>query len=149
MYTPTNSINLQDQDFPQIRLGLQGPPASGKTWAALTFPNPVVLDFDGSLTAHTGQDIVSIPFHDANFCIEKLGLKIEDRIKYDTQQKVKVINKRDALDKWLLTEGIKLEPNQTLILDSWTAVQSAFDMMTETEPYYTKKGEIDDYAFWQ
>jgi len=149
LYTPTQSINLKDQDFPQIRLGLQGPTASGKSWAALTFPNPVVLDFDGSLTAHSGQNITSIPFYDANFCVDKLKLQIEDRVKYDTDQKVKVINKRDALDKWLLTEGIKLAPEQTLIIDSWTAVQHAFDMMTETEPYYTKKGEIDDYAFWQ
>ena len=35
--------------IPQIRMGLIGAPGTGKTTFALTFPNPLVIDYDGKL----------------------------------------------------------------------------------------------------
>ena len=44
MYTPKDAHNLSTAIYRQIIFGLQGEPGSGKTFSALTFPNPVVLD---------------------------------------------------------------------------------------------------------
>ena len=140
-YIPPLAISLKNLEFPQIRLGLQGASGTGKTWAALTFPNPLVLDFDNGLTAHKGKDIFKIPFHDPRFITEIMKMSLKKP--YDPP------NRRDALKKWLREEGPKLQSNQTLILDSWSTMQDGFDQQTELEPSYTKLGAIDDFAFWE
>jgi hypothetical protein len=138
MYKPTNSINMTNAELPQIRLGLQGPAASGKTWAATTFPNPVFMDIDNGLTAHRGRDILRVPFYDPTF-IRQLcpNSKVTDPP-----------NRRDAVRFWLRDEGNKLEPDQTLVVDSWTTLQNAFDQQTELEPVRTRQGLVDEFAFW-
>ena len=69
IYKPSGSINLSEsQTKPQIRLGIQGPPGSGKTWAALTFPNPVIINLDRGLGAHAGRsDVIDVPFYSGSF----------------------------------------------------------------------------------
>ena len=57
-------------------------------------------------------------------------------------------NRRDAFKKWLQIEAIKLQPEQTLVVDSWTRLQDAFDEQKELEPVTTKTGEIVVFDFW-
>jgi len=138
LYIPPNAINMKDVKTPRLMIGIVGASATGKTTSALTFPNPIVLDMDGGLTAHTGKDIISIPFYEDNFC--KSILK--------AQSVQGVVNKRDCIKKWLTEEANKLTRDQTLILDSWSALQSAFDRVTELQPAMTKFGQVDEFAFW-
>lgn len=123
----------------QRRIGIQGPASGGKTYSALTFPNPLVLDFDNGLTAH--PDVDHVPFYDPEF-IGKYNPNFKPKIKGTFP------NRRDALLKWLEEDALKLHPEQTLIIDSWTTVQSAFDQQQELEPKATKSGGIDEYDFW-
>lgn len=141
MFNPPNSVNMKDISVPQIFLGIQGASGTGKTFAAATFPNPIFMDLDKGLTVFTGRDLVSIPFWDDKYCVETLKFS-QDRTKG-------VVNKRDGIKKWLREVAINMEPNQTLVLDSWTSLQICFDRQTDLEPVYTKKGEIDEFAFWQ
>ena len=141
MHIPQNSVNLKNVTYPQIRLGLQGPPASGKTTSALTFPNPVVADLDNGLTKYSGSDIISIPFYDYDWICN-----------YDSKYKPfkpgAQPNRRDAFLRFLREDALKLTNEQTLIIDSWTSLQTFFDQQQELEPKITKTGQIDDYDFW-
>jgi len=142
-YTPPFAQNMQDKKIGQIRLGIQGESGSFKTGAALTFPNPTVYDYDNGLRAYAGQDITVIPFHDYDFmCALNNG-------KYKPRRPKTQPNRRDALLWVLETEGYKMTEDQTLILDSWTTIQDAFGAEEDVEPATTKKGEIDEFAYWQ
>lgn len=131
MYTPPLATNLKNETMPQICLGLIGAPGSGKTTACLTAPNPIIFNIDRGLTGHIGKDILTIPVYSSAF--------IRD-------QKT---NRKDFIAKWLGTEAPKLTSEQTLVIDSWTTLQAAFDVQTEKEPVYTKNGEEDGFAFWK
>lgn len=125
--------------MPQTRLMLMGYPGTGKTWSALTFPNPVVLNLDRGLSAHIGKKIIEIPLYDIAL-IDALAKR-----SFQTAPP----NARDAVKHWLVNEAQKLEADQTLIVDSWTTLQNAFDLQTKLEPVYsTKTGKEDTYAFW-
>lgn len=136
MYKPAQAIEINE--LPQIRLGIQGYPKTGKTWAALTFPNPIVLNLDRGLGAHIGKGILELPFWDNKFV---------DSI-YPRTAGAFTSNRRDAIKKWLQTEAQKLETDQTLVLDGSTGLQNAFHIQTALEPVYTKSGKKDDFAEW-
>lgn len=144
MYIPESSKNLKDLSFPQIRLGLQGESGTGKSFSALTFPNPFVVDFDGSLTAHAGRDIPTAPFYDEEWVEKYAG----GAYKRQLQHVDAFANRRDALLHFLQKEALKFTKDQTLIIDSWSAVQLAFDNQTSKFPKKTKEGAVDDFAFW-
>lgn len=115
LYIPEGGVTLDKAPFdPQIRLGIQGFGGSGKTFVALTFPNPVVMNLDKGLGAHYGRaDVVDVKFGDPNL-IDKL---------------VPRANKQDqpyfkeAITKWLDTEAKKLSPEQTLVEDSTSQME--------------------------
>lgn len=134
IYTPPNCFPLSaNTSKPQIRLGIQGYPGSGKTYAALTFPDPIVLNLDRGLGAHQGRsDVIEIPFYDIKF---SGGL---DRLK-------------DSLVVWLTTEGMKLTPQQTLVFDGCSSLENAYHKWFETNKnsFLTKAGKVDDFAEWQ
>jgi len=135
-YIPPNTNNLsKTKDLPQIRLGLQGYPGTGKTWAALTFPNPLVLNLDRGLGAHIGRDINEIPFYDATFCKSVKNPYLPTDLK-------------DVLMMWIEKEGKKLEPDQTLIIDGLTGIQNAYHKWYTVNQVYTKAGKVDDFAEW-
>jgi len=134
-YTPKGTI--ANVPSPQIRLGLQGPPGSGKTTAALTFPNCVVADFDNSLTAFPG--IPCIPFWDQ----EWIKTAYPD---YKPKKVGEPFRTSDLLLKWMQEEALKMAYGQTLIMDSWSAIQDNFDMTHEGKK--TKEGAIDEFDFW-
>lgn len=127
---------MANLDFSQIRLALMGQSKTGKTWSALTFPNPVVIDLDNNLSAHTHRtDVQVLPFWDTSW-IKKWYKGIE---KYPAAP---------AILQWLTTEALKLENDQTLFLDSWTTLQDAFDADYEQHPLTTKTGAKDDFGIW-
>jgi len=109
----------------QIRLGLQGYAGTGKTWSATTFPNPVFLNLDRGLGAHTGHEgIIEIPIWAE-------------------------LQKREAVERFLDGEALKLTPHQTLIVDGSTGLQNAFIEWYNRNKVYTKQGKEDDFAPWR
>lgn len=141
IYRPTGCLALSELPHePQIRVGLQSPPFGGKTTAALTFPNPVVLSFDQKLGAHHHRsDVIEVPFWDG-FFVDKI-------VKRDGLQSPP--NRKDALLKWLGTEAIKLTRDQTLVIDGSTGIQTSFHVQYNLNPVITKSGEIDGFAEWK
>jgi len=137
MYLPPNSNNLSTvKDMPQIRAGIQGFPGTGKTWAALTFPNPLVLNLDRGLGAHAGRsDVHEIPFYSPDFCKTLKSPYLPTDLK-------------DILHIWIDKEGRKLEPDQTLIVDGLTGIQNAYHKWYTVNQVYTKAGKVDDFAEW-
>lgn len=141
IYIPKTSGTTKTDNPPQIRLLLQGWPGTGKTQAALTFPNPYVLDFDNNLQAYSKLDIPTFPIWNADFVSKDLACP---PTKPGGQP-----NRRDAALKFLRNEAMKFSPSQTLIVDSWTRLQAAIDAQNEMEPKITKEGKIDDFDFWK
>lgn len=148
MFTPTNSLNIKESKMPAIRIGIQGEPGTGKTYGALTFPNPIVLDFDGGLQAYYGRDVLTIPFHDNEWIMTYENGKYKPNKRNPETGRLGLPNRRDALIHWLETDGFKLEREQTLILDSWSTVQDAEDAQQAVEPKLTKEGKFDDFHPW-
>lgn len=148
LYIPTNHINLKEVKLAQIRLGLQSDPGTGKTLSAMTFPNVIVADFDQGLNRFVGQDIVVVPFYDEDFVRDILKFPKTKDFMYATKNAA-FANRRDAFRRWLQDEGLKLRAHQTLLVDSWTALQNAFDLQQDTDnPKLTKDGEVNDFDFW-
>jgi hypothetical protein len=130
MHIPTIATTSQS---PRELIALIGAPGSGKTTAALTFPNPYVFDFDHKLP----KDIQNSPLWDPDFC-DKLAKR-----SYAHWPS----NRRDAFKKHLREEHAKFTPDQTLILDSWTLMQNAFDQQTQLEEDMCDKP--NPFSFWK
>lgn len=137
MYTPKGCLTLDKVKEPQIRLGIQGYGGTGKTWAALTFPNPIVLNLDRGLGAHTGRsDVMEVPLYSTEFC-----RSIEPQ--YNPTQL------KDFVYRWLDTEGRKLESDQTLIIDGNTGLQNAYHSGFAATPVVGRNGQFDGFAEWK
>lgn len=150
IYTPAGCFPLSDptQQQQQIRLGIQGAAKTGKTFAALTFPNPVAVNMDRGLGAHIGRaDVINVPFYDDNF-VDKLCPKISPfYVPQGTTKKLpRPSNKKDALLKWLYDEATKLTPSQTLILDGNTSIQAAYHTEYWTAPDLDQNSKVKPYA---
>ena len=140
-YVPPNCFTLDKVTVtPQIRLCIQGEPGIGKTFAGLTFPNPIACNFDRGLGYHTGRaDVVEVPFWDGAFC-DKI-------VRRDGQQAPP--NKKDSFLKWLRTEGNKIPARHTLVVDGNTTLQKAFETQYNLNPTLTASGAIDKFAIWR
>lgn len=146
-YQSLQAVKIKDEEEGQIMLGLQSISGNGKTWSACTFPNPVILDFDNNTVGLKGRHpnyecIQKIPFYDPAF-VAKWATST-----FPLGNPNHRPNQKDALVKWLLAEGPKVPSDSTVILDSWTAAQDAFDIQTDLTPAITKTGEVDSFAFW-
>ena len=139
MYTPPHAIPLDQVTQQQIRLGIQGYGKTGKTSAALTFPNPIVVNLDRGLGAHIGRkDVVELPFWSNEFCA-----KINSKHKNNSHI-------RDTLIQWLKSEGQKLEADQTLVWDGGTGTQNAYHAWYDNNRVYSvKSGKEDEFAQWK
>ena len=119
-----------------MRVGIQGFGGTGKTWAALTFPNPIVLNLDRGLGAHIGRsDVLEIPFYSQTFCKSMLP-------------KYAYSDLKEIILLWLRSEGMKLSPEQTLIFDSNTSLQNAYHSWfkaNELQLALSKNGQIDSF----
>lgn len=138
MYIPANCSTLETVPKQQIRLGIQGYPGSGKTYGAMTFLNPVVMDLDRGLGAHIGRkDIIQCPFYDLEFCKK-------------VNPNHKGINTlRDTLLLWIDKEGIKLDSDQTLVVDGGTPLQNIYHKWYENNRVFSKStGKEVEYAEW-
>lgn len=152
LYIPKGAMDMASYPRSPIRLGIQGAPGTGKTWAVLTFPNPVYCDLDNKLrgwrAANPDTPLTAVPFWNQEFVVGTMKCNNESNKNNPKFQP----NVRDAVDYWLSEEGVKLGPNQTLIFDSWTSLQTFFDLQTsmphEVE-YSAKTGKPDGYAFWR
>lgn len=140
IYTPSNAKPLSEsQSGQQIRLGIQGEPKTGKTWAALTFPNPIVANCDRGLSYFSNRsDIIEVPFWDPVVC---------DKIK-PRDGTACPPNRKDAILKWLYTDGVKLTKNQTFILDSISQLETYFGIQYNLNPRITKQGKIDEFGYY-
>lgn len=94
-----------------------GPPFSGKTTACLTFPNPVFINLDNKLPAGA----LCVPFHEAAFC---------DRWAPRSSTTVPP-NRKDAVQQWLYNRISTIDPDITLILDSFSSLTDAFHLQAE------------------
>lgn len=134
IYKPAGAVSLDMlKDKPQIRLGIQGYGGTGKTWAALTFPNPIVLNLDRGLGAHQGRgDVIEIPFYKKEFA--GVGNELKDKLLI-----------------WLEKEGKKLTQAQTLVFDGCTSLQNAYHrwFADNQMSFLTKSGKVDDFAEYQ
>lgn len=140
MYISPHAQKMNELDSYRIMLALQGQSGTGKTFGALTFPNVTVADIDNNLVAYRDRkDVVRLPFKD-NEWIKKCFPQIKSTIKFPI---------RDAFKLWLETEGMKLEKDQSFLLDSWTMLQDEFDKQQNLEPAITKSGGVDEYFFWE
>lgn len=139
LYKPFGSIPCSELGTPVVRLLLQGFGGTGKTSAALTFPNPVVLDIDNNLGGHRHRaDVTVIPFWDESWATE-----------YKKQYKIPALQKHELIFHWIKNEGKKLTEDQTLVGDSWTNLQNWFDTVVGAQKFYTAKGGEDGFQFWK
>lgn len=140
IYIPQGAYTLDKAPLEQqVRLGIQGPPGSGKTFNALSAPNCIVTNFDRGLKVHQGRsDIVEVPFWDGNFC--------------ETQKKrdgiINPPNRRDAFLCWLAKEGIKLTDKQTLVIDSNRQIEIAFHTQYKLERTPATTGKFNNFEEW-
>ena len=135
LYIPPYSRSLESVVSSQMRLGIQGFPGTGKTYAAVQFPNPVVLNLDRGLGVHDGKsNIIELPFYDLTF--------------------VKTIypstppNVRDAVLLWLNKYGSQLTSSQTLIIDTLTEMEKAYHAQVKAHPFISKQGKADGFEEW-
>ena len=135
LYQPLNSTS--PSKFTTFRVGIQGRPKTGKTWSALTFPNPFILDIDNNIPHnHPGFSTVkTAPFWNDEWI--KTNIPRASGIKHN------------ALIQWLKVEGPKFTPEQTIILDSATFLGNYFDAYFQNNPVYSSKGVEDKYAPWR
>lgn len=141
-------INLKDKKQLTFKVGIAGASGSGKTYAALTFPNPVVLDYDNGLSAHQGRDLISFPIWDDEWCKANGCQPMKGNV---DGLPISCVNKRDIIVRLLdkLEKDSLLTEEHTLILDSWTKLQEAFDAATHCQPSFSKDGKIDSFSFWK
>lgn len=139
MFIPESAVSIKDQVFQQIRLLLQGYGGTGKTYSALTFPNVIVANIDRGLTAHLGKDIPEFKLYEPAF-VDARSKRV-----FATAPP----NRRDAFLHLMRNDFPKLQQDQTLLEDSWTSLQNAFDQQTSLEPSFSTTGKEDKYVFWK
>lgn len=140
-YIPLYAIPIKSITQIQKRVGLMGRSGSGKTTSALTFPNPIVADIDGNLSGHVKRDdVVVLKFTDPEW--------IKKELKFSYNANIIKYPIKDAFLWFLKNEASKLTESQTLVVDSWTTLQTAFDQQRILEPKYSKDGSVNDFAFW-
>ena len=135
LYLPNNST--LPTKYTIFRVGLQGRPKTGKTWSALTFPNPFIVDIDNNIPRNHPQ------FEN----LHTAPLWNDEWIKNNLPRASGI--KHNALIQWLKAEGPKFKENQTIILDSITFLGNYFDAYYQNNPVYSGKGVEDKFAPWR
>lgn len=132
IHTPAGCSTLEKVERQQIRLLLQGYYGQGKTFSALTAPNPCVINLDNNLGAHVGRaDVINVKMYDKSFVA-----------KYNQAGQVHA-----AVVKWIADEGSKLSDEQTLVEDGLTNLNNAYDREVGI-PMSTRTGKPDLMQWW-
>lgn len=111
-YIPQQARSTKDIDIAQRRILLVAEPGEGKTYTSLTTsPSPIIIDLDNGITDQrlVKLNVPHIPLYDELYCKEVLKKNI----------------RCNALLEFLKVDGIKLAKDQTLIIDSLTALQDS------------------------
>lgn len=117
-------------DFNHI-IGIQGEPNTGKTTAAISWPNALLLDFDKKCP----PGVQTIPFWDASWIHQ-----------YLTTKAPLFANRKQALIKWLRDAGPNLPPDITLIVDSYTAIEHSFqEYVNQHRSLFMTKGDAPEF----
>lgn len=132
IHTPKDTTTLEHVARQQIRLLLQGYYGQGKTYSALTAPNPCVVNLDNNLGAHVGRaDVINVPFFDKKFVT-----------KYNQSGLI-----HQAITRWLSEQGSQLTEEQTLVQDGLTNLNNAYDREVGI-PMSTRTGKPDLMMWW-
>lgn len=132
IHTPKDTTTLEHVSRQQIRLLLQGYYGQGKTYSALTAPNPCVVNLDNNLGAHVGRaDVINVPFFDKKFVT-----------KYNQSGLI-----HQAITRWLSEQGSQLTEEQTLVQDGLTNLNNAYDREVGI-PMSTRTGKPDLMQWW-
>jgi len=117
---------------------IYGPPCTGKSTGARTFPGPIHIDFDNNLPAGTPN---VIPMWDDAFV---------DKILPRTNPAYPA-NRRDALLRVIADISKEVTSQNTLIIDSLTRVETWYNAQEEIEPKprSAKTGEVDGHALFR
>lgn len=136
IYIPPFSSTLESASMAQIRLAIQGFGGEGKTYAAMTFPNPVVLNLNKGLGAHRGRkEITEIKITDPTFA----------KNYYPNEP----TNIKEVTIAWLRKEALKLTSNQTLVFDGSSDIETAYHIDWKDHPVISSRsGKVDDFAEW-
>jgi len=116
----------------QRRIMLMGPPKWGKTWAALTAPNPIVIDFDRGLAGYP-EEVFTLPFYDTKWVMTTFKARFGS----------------EAFLKWIQTDALQLESDQTIIIDSLSTLSDALTVELDNKTPLTRQGEKDSFWFWR
>lgn len=136
LYIPDGCLTLDKTTVSQVRIGIQGFPGTGKTWAALTFPNPIVANSDKGLGAHIGRkDVVDVPFWNPDYC-KKIYAN------YKGPQDIKTV-----MLLWVEKHACKLTPEQTLVWDGGTETEAAYHAWYNDNIVY-ENGTENKFARW-
>ena len=109
---PLNLLGATEVSSSVNLFGIQGEAGTGKSFAALSFPKPVVMDYDKKVPPKEVVGIpflITVPFYSDNFIHEIMGTKPPLQA-----------NRKLATIKWLRKEAVKLTADYTLVLDSYT-----------------------------
>ena len=139
MFIPPNSTKLEDLSD-RRRVAIQGAGGTGKTTAALTFPNPIVVDIDNSVDLNNARAVG----------IDPSTVTVLPFYREDYQKTIMAVNRpnvKDCFEKWLEENIRKFAPEQTVIIDSWTFLQDAFDKFTPI-PIAKQSGAEDRMSWW-
>lgn len=140
LYKPSSSYTLSEgPNLQQIRLAIQGTYGTGKSTAALTFPNPAVLDFDRGLINHTHRkDVVVLPFYDGAFC---------DKIRKRASPN-HIPDRKNSFIDFMRGEALKFTQDQTLITDSYRQVEIGFHCQYNYEKIPGTNGKYSGFEEW-
>jgi len=146
MHIPSYAETITADESPQIRLLLVGPPKSGKTWSAATFPNPIFADFDNGLTSRELREkgIRSLPFYDTDWITNHFPKRVQ---KSALGTKVQAAS---AFVEFLNSPDLaKMTLEQTLVVDSLSTLADAVRDELEPATPVGKNGEKDTFWFWR
>ena len=122
MFIPKKSIPAKDE-VKSPHLLLHGRPATGKSHNVLmTFPNIILADFDNMIPPEVMEKRPPehiIPFYDKEWIAKNSA-------SFGNQSMPK-----DAFKWWLNNEAVKMTPEQTLVIDSLSALQDVFHIQME------------------
>lgn len=151
MHTPSYAKPLELKTTLPIRLLLVGIPGSGKTYStASTFPNPIVFDVDNGLQS---KDIRALNVPSISMWNPALRAEMQASLKPTSVPKhySKFINlpgMAGLMIKFMLVEGPKFTPDQTIIFDSISTISDAVEAdLWEITPLGKDK-QPDGFWFW-